>query len=267
MRDTEGEYHALTGNMSGCLLADYIIGQRKATGKLPDDGFLVTTIVSTNLAQAIAADYGVDFVEVLTGFKYIGEKILISEETGKGHYQFGFEESYGSLAGEYARDKDAVAGSLSLCEAAAWYKTQGKTLWEAMTGLYEKHGWYQDGVKAVAHEGAQGLELIAAMMEALRNDPPKKLGSWDVVAMRDYRSHIRKVFDPESEETLDLPKSNVLYFELTDQAWVCVRPSGTEPKIKFYFGVRGESEDASKKALEELTNAVDSYMDGIQSRI
>ena len=201
--------------MSGCLLADYIIGQRKATGKLPDDGFLVTTIVSTNLAQAIAADYGVDFVEVLTGFKYIGEKILISEETGKGHYQFGF----------------------------------------------------QDGVKAVAHEGAQGLELIAAMMEALRNDPPKKLGSWDVVAMRDYRSHIRKVFDPESEETLDLPKSNVLYFELTDQAWVCVRPSGTEPKIKFYFGVRGESEDASKKALEELTNAVDSYMDGIQSRI
>ena len=136
-----------------------------------------------------------------------------------------------------------------------------------MTGLYEKHGWYQDGVKAVAHEGAQGLELIAAMMEALRNDPPKKLGSWDVVAMRDYRSHIRKVFDPESEETLDLPKSNVLYFELTDQAWVCVRPSGTEPKIKFYFGVRGESEDASKKALEELTNAVDSYMDGIQSRI
>ena len=267
VRDTEGEYHALTGNMSGCLLADYIIGQRKATGKLPDDGFLVTTIVSTNLAQAIAADYGVDFVEVLTGFKYIGEKILISEETGKGHYQFGFEESYGSLAGEYARDKDAVAGSLSLCEAAAWYKTQGKTLWEAMTGLYEKHGWYQDGVKAVAHEGAQGLELIAAMMEALRNDPPKKLGSWDVVAMRDYRSHIRKVFDPESEETLDLPKSNVLYFELTDQAWVCVRPSGTEPKIKFYFGVRGESEDASKKALEELTNAVDSYMDGIQSRI
>ena len=122
-------------------------------------------------------------------------------------------------------------------------------------------------MKAVAHEGAQGLELIAAMMEALRNDPPKKLGSWDVVAMRDYRSHIRKVFDPESEETLDLPKSNVLYFELTDQAWVCVRPSGTEPKIKFYFGVRGESEDASKKALEELTNAVDSYMDGIQSRI
>ncbi len=264
VRDSEGCYHPLTGNMSGCLLADYIIGQRKAKGLLPDDAYMVSTIVSTNMAQAIAAAYGIDFIEVLTGFKYIGEKILLSEQSGKGHYQFGFEESYGSLAGEYARDKDAVAGSLLLCEAAAWYKMQDKTLWDAMTEIYEKYGWYQDGVDAVTHAGTQGLEKIASMMESLRSNPPEKLGSWDVLAVRDYLTGERTDLGAGgSKEKLDLPKSNVLYFELSDQAWVCVRPSGTEPKIKFYFGVCADSSETSKEELEALKKTVYTYMDTV----
>ena len=264
VRDDKGQYHALTGNMSGCLLADYVVGQRKAQGLLPDDAFMVTTIVSTNLTQPIAASYGVELREVLTGFKYIGEQILLAEESGTGHFQFGYEESYGSLPGSYARDKDAVAGSLLLCEAAAWYKRSGKTLWDAMEDLYRKHGWYSDGVRAVTHAGAQGLEKIASIMEELRKNPPQKIGAWDVLALRDYKAGERRTFGAGSEiSKIDLPQSNVLYFELTDRAWVCVRPSGTEPKIKLYCGVCAGDRDSAGGQLETLKQAAAALMDSI----
>ncbi|MBQ4362313.1 MAG: phospho-sugar mutase [Lachnospiraceae bacterium] len=263
VRDSQGGYHPLTGNMSGCLLAEYLLSQRKEAGVLEDDSYIVRTIVSTKMADAIAQAYDTELIEVLTGFKYIGEKILESETTGKGHFQFGFEESYGSLAAGYARDKDAVAASVILCEAAAFYKQNGMTLWDVMTGMYERYGWYQEGVESVTHAGSEGLAKIAAIMEALRKDPPAGFGEWKTLAVRDYREGIRLEAGSDTEEKLTLPKSNVLYYELTDKAWVCVRPSGTEPKIKFYFGVRGGSEEESEKLLGELKKAVDGHMNHI----
>ena len=261
--DKEGGYHPLTGNMSGCLIAEYLLNQREAAGKLHDDSYLVSTIVSTKLAKAIADSYKVGFVEVLTGFKYIGGKMLESELTGKGHYEFGFEESYGSLAADYARDKDAVAASVVLCEAAAYYKDQGMTLWEAMTAMYEKYGWYRDDVVSVSRPGAEGRAQIAGAMESLRHDPPKELGPFKVVAYRDYKTSVRTDAVAGETETIDLPKSNVLYFELEDQAWVCVRPSGTEPKIKLYVGVRGETAEEADKKMDLLKQEIDSLMERI----
>ncbi len=249
-----GEYHMLTGNMSGCLIGDYIIGQTKAVkGSLKEDGAFIRSIVTTNMADAIASYYGVDLIEVLTGFKFIGQKILEFEQTGKGTYLFGMEESYGCLPGTYARDKDAVAATMFLCEAAAFYKTQGKTLWDAMLDLYERYGYYQDHVESITLKGIEGLEKIQTILGTLRNDPPAAIGGYEVTAVRDYT-----VTDTKTKEVkpTGLPKSNVLYYELTDDAWVCVRPSGTEPKVKFYIGVKGVSmEDADAKS-KDLGNAV-----------
>ena len=248
VRDNEGVYHTLTGNMSGSLLADYEIGQRKALGLLPEDGKLIKTIVTTNMTDAVAEYYGIEQIEVLTGFKYIGEQILKMEETGVGHYLFGFEESYGCLIGTYARDKDAVSATMALCEAAAFYKTQGKNLWDVMTELYERYGYYRDGVTSIEMKGIEGLAKIKEIMETLRGTTPSKVGDYDVLRVRDYlKDEITDLADGSVCPT-GLPKSNVLYYELTDGAWVCIRPSGTEPKLKFYFGVRGTSpEDAEAK--------------------
>lgn len=254
--DGQGGYHQLTGNMTGCLMEEYLLDQRKIRGLLPDDGFVVSTIVSTELAAAIAAAYDMEFMQVLTGFKYIGEKILISEETGHGHYQFGFEESYGSLAAGYARDKDAVGAAVILCEMAAHYRDQGQTLWDAMLAIYEKYGWYREEVISISHEGVEGLERIAATMSALRADPPAEIGGHRVLAMRDYQSRIRKDCVTGETAEVTLPVSNVLYFELDDDAWACVRPSGTEPKIKIYFGVRAGSEQDVVEAAEKMRQAV-----------
>ncbi len=252
-----GEYHMLTGNMSGCLIGDYIIGQTKAVkGSLKEDGAFIRSIVTTNMADAIASYYGVDLIEVLTGFKFIGQKILEFEQTGKGTYLFGMEESYGCLPGTYARDKDAVAATMFLCEAAAFYKTQGKTLWDAMLDLYERYGYYQDHVESITLKGIEGLEKIQTILGTLRNDPPAAIGGYEVTAVRDYTADT--VTDTKTKEVkpTGLPKSNVLYYELTDDAWVCVRPSGTEPKVKFYIGVKGVSmEDADAKS-KDLGNAV-----------
>ncbi len=252
-----GEYHMLTGNMSGCLIGDYIIGQTKAVkGSLKEDGAFIRSIVTTNMADAIASYYGVDLIEVLTGFKFIGQKILEFEQTGKGTYLFGLEESYGCLPGTYARDKDAVAATMFLCEAAAFYKTQGKTLWDAMLDLYERYGYYQDHVESITLKGIEGLEKIQTILGTLRNDPPAAIGGYEVTAVRDYTADT--VTDTKTKEVkpTGLPKSNVLYYELTDDAWVCVRPSGTEPKVKFYIGVKGVSmEDADAKS-KDLGNAV-----------
>ncbi len=251
-----GEYHALTGNMSGCLIGAYEIGQRKALQGLPEDGALVKSIVTTNLADAIAADYNIKLCEVLTGFKFIGQKMLEFETKGTGTYLFGLEESYGCLPGTYCRDKDAVAASMVLCEAAAFYKTQGKTLWDAMVDLYEKYGYYLDDVKSITLKGIEGLEKIQTIMNTLRENTPAQIGAYPVLSARDYKTGIVKNMSDGSEVSTGLPSSNVLYYDLPDAAWVCVRPSGTEPKVKFYYGVKAGDMEAAKSASEALGSAV-----------
>ena len=264
VKDKNGEYHDLTGNMSGCLLANYELSQRKAVnGSLPEDGALVKTIVTTNLADAIAKGYNVNLIEVLTGFKYIGQQILGFENSGKGTYLFGFEESYGCLIGTYARDKDAIVATMALCEAAAYYKTQGKTLWDAMIDMYEEFGYYKDAIQAVTMKGIEGLQKIQEIMTTLRQNPPAEFAGHKVTAVRDYKlDEITDLATGEKKPT-GRPNSNVLYYELTDDAWVCVRPSGTEPKVKFYYGVKGtsladadEKSDAMGKAVLEMVDSM-----------
>ena len=250
VKDKNGEYHDLTGNMSGCLLANYEISQRKAVnGSLPEDGALIKTIVTTNLADAIAKGYGVNLIEVLTGFKFIGQQILGFENSGKGSYLFGFEESYGCLIGTYARDKDAIVATMALCEAAAYYKTQGKTLWDAMIEMYEQFGYYKDAIQSVTMKGIEGLQKIQEIMNSLRQNPPAEFAGHKVTAVRDYKADTITDVTTGAVKPTGLPNSNVLYYELTDDAWVCVRPSGTEPKVKFYYGVKGTSlADADEKS-------------------
>ncbi len=260
VKDSEGVYHTLTGNMSGCLIAEYELSQRIAVnGPLPADSKLVKTIVTTNLVDEMCRQYNVELIECLTGFKYIGQQILKMEETGVGHYQFGFEESYGCLPGTYARDKDAVIACMCLCEAAAYYKTQGKNLWDVMLDIYAKYGYFTDVVKSIEGKGIDGLAMIQNLMTSFRKNAPESFGGLKVLKVRDYKEDI--IRDVATGETCPtgLPNSNVLYYELEDGAWLCVRPSGTEPKIKFYYGIKGDSlEDAAEKgkvldkALDEL---------------
>lgn len=251
VKDTKtGEYITLTGNMSGCLLADYELGQRLAVnGSLPEDGAMISTIVTTNMAAAIAKAYGVTFIEVLTGFKFIGQQILGFEQKGKGTYLFGFEESYGCLIGTHARDKDAIVATMALCEAAAYYKSKNMTLWDAMIAMYEKYGYYKDDIKSITLKGIEGLQKIQEILDTLRKETPARIGDYEVVSARDYKADtIRNLRTGEVTST-GLPSSNVLYYDLTDDAWLCVRPSGTEPKVKFYYGVKGTSlEDAQEKS-------------------
>ena len=258
VKDTKsGEYICLTGNMSGSFLADYEIGQKlELEGSLPEDGELIKTVVTSNMVDAIAKHYGIKLTECLTGFKWIGKEILRMETSGKGHYLFGFEESYGCLIGTHARDKDAIVASMALCEAAAYYKLRGKTIWDAMLEMYEKYGYYKDDVIAITHKGLEGLAKIKSIMDSLRENPPMAFGKYQVLATRDYEKDIiRDVKTGETKPT-GIPKSNVLYFELTDDAWLCVRPSGTEPKIKIYFGVVGDSLDNAQQKSEELAGVV-----------
>lgn len=244
-----GEYKVLTGNMSGCLLADYEIGQRKAQKGLPDDGYLIKTIVTSNMADAIAKSYGIGLIEVLTGFKYIGQQILGFETTGKGEYLFGFEESYGCLIGTHARDKDAIVATMALCEAAAYYKTKNMTLWDAMVDMYERYGYYKDSIQSITLKGIEGLQKIQEILETLRENPPMEVGGYKVLKARDYQADTIKDISTGEVTATGLPSSNVLYYDLTDDAWLCVRPSGTEPKIKFYYGIKGTSlEDADEKS-------------------
>ncbi|MDE6889234.1 MAG: phospho-sugar mutase [Eubacterium sp.] len=254
-----GEYHTLTGNMSGCLIGDYVIGQRKAiNGSLPEDGAFIRSIVSTNMADAIAKYYGIQLVEVLTGFKFIGQKMLEFENTGKGTYLFGMEESYGCLTGTYARDKDAVVASMALCEAAAYYMTKDMTLWDAMLEMYERYGYYKDHVESITLKGIEGLAKIQEIMNTLRENAPKEIGGLKVLAARDYKTDTIQDFESGKTMPTGLPKSNVLYYELENDAWVCVRPSGTEPKVKFYIGVKGTSmADADEKSASLGTKVLD----------
>ena len=246
-----GDYKVLTGNMSGCLLEEYELSQREAVnGQLPEDGAVISTIVTSNMAGTIAKSYGLRFIEVLTGFKFIGQQILGFEQSGVGTYLFGFEESYGCLIGTHARDKDAIVATMALCEAAAYYKTQGKTLWDAMIDMYEKYGYYKDDIQSITLKGIEGLAKIQEILETLRNEPPVEIAGYKVLKARDYKADTIKDLATGEVTSTGLPSSNVLYYDLTDDAWLCVRPSGTEPKVKFYYGVKGASlEDADSKSV------------------
>ena len=252
-----GEYVGFTGNMSGMLIGEYILRERTNTKTMPANPAFVTTIVTTNMAKHVAEKYGLYYTEVLTGFKYIGEQIKIYEENNQSHnYVFGLEESYGCLAGTHARDKDAIVAVMCLCELAAFYKKQGKSVWDAMIDMYEEYGYYKEGQYSITMKGKEGAEQIAAIMDKLRKNPPKTFGSWKVEEFRDYKTG--KVVDMESgkESETGLPTSNVLYFALNNDSWCCARPSGTEPKIKFYMGVKGKDLEDAEKLQNELTEAV-----------
>ncbi len=264
VKDTKsGEYIPLTGNMSGSLLCDYVLSQKKERGQIPADGQVVKSIVTTNLVDAVAEYYGAELIEVLTGFKWIGKQILKNEQEGRGTYLFGMEESYGCLIGTYARDKDAISATAALCEAAAYYKEKGMTLWDAMVAMYEKYGYYKDSVQSIGLKGIEGLAKIQEIMEYFRNHEPAEFAGYRVLSARDYKADtIRDTATGEVRPT-GLPSSNVLYYDLEDSAWLCVRPSGTEPKIKFYYGVKGTSlADADEKSAK-LGKAVMDIVNGL----
>ena len=256
-KDTKtGEYKSFTGNMSGLLIAEYELSVRKKLGKLPKNGALIKTIVSSNMANEIAKEYGIKLIEVLTGFKYIGEQIKLFEQNHNYEYLFGFEESYGCLVGTHARDKDAVVAVMALCEAAAYYREQGLTLWDQMLRIYEKYGYYKEDLTSITLKGLDGAEKIQSILKNMRNNPPQRFGSFKVTAVRDYLTGEITEVESGAKKPTGLPKSNVLYYELENNAWCCVRPSGTEPKVKFYMGVKGSSLENAQKLLEELKNSM-----------
>ncbi len=251
-----GEYVSFTGNMSGMLIAEYILRERKANGTLPANGALVKTIVTTNLADALTDKYGVDLIEVLTGFKYIGEQIKWFEQDNSHSYVFGLEESYGCLAGTHARDKDAVVAVMCLCEVAAWCKYNGITVWDQMLKIYEQYGYYKEGIHTITLKGIDGAAQIKGIMDAIRSNPPKQFASLAVKEFRDYDLNVTKNMADGSTHETGLPKSNVLYFDLENNSWCCARPSGTEPKIKFYMGVKGAGLKDAEEKLATLKAAV-----------
>ena len=254
--DKTGEYMEYTGNMSGLLIADYRISQMKEKGILPENGMIVTTIVSSELAKAIAKNYNLECIEVLTGFKYIGAVMKEAEIKKDKTYLFGFEESYGCLIGDYARDKDGIAAVMSLCEAASYYKSKGKTLWEAMQDIFEKYGYYKESQVSITLEGAEGAKKIKEMMDKMRNTEISKIGEYKILSFRDIENNIKKDVQTGKITETGLPKSNVLYYELENDSWCCIRPSGTEPKIKVYFGIKGISNEDAKVKLENLKTAM-----------
>lgn len=251
-----GEYIPFTGNMSGMLIAEYILRERTKTNSMPENPAMVKTIVTTHMAEALAEDYGVELKEVLTGFKYIGEQIKLFEQTGSNNYVFGLEESYGCLAGTHARDKDAVVAVMCLCEVAAYCKKQGITLWDQMLSLYEKYGYYKEGLHTITLKGISGQEEIRRIMELMRHGRKKEIGKFQIKKVKDFGEGTCIHYPAGRGEKLSMPRSNVLYYELSDNAWFCVRPSGTEPKIKFYMGVRGSSLKDSEKQLKSLKKAL-----------
>ena len=264
-KDTKtDEYMPFTGNMSALLIAEYELSQKKAKGILPKNGALITTIVSSNMAAAIAKEYGVKLIKVLTGFKYIGEQIKLFEKTKENEYVFGFEESYGCLIGTHARDKDAIVATMALCEAAAFYKSQGKTLWDAMIDMYERYGYYKDDIQSITLKGIEGLAKIQEILETLRKNPPAEIAGYKVLKARDYKADTIQDMQTGEVSSTGLPTSNVLYYDLSDDAWLCVRPSGTEPKVKFYYGIKGTSlSDADEKSAamgKEVLAMIDKIM-------
>jgi phosphoglucomutase len=242
--------------MSALLIAEYILSQKQKKGTLSKNGAIIKSIVSSTMAKAIAQEYNLKLIEVFTGFKYIGEKIKEFEISKEYTYEFGYEESYGCLVGTHARDKDAITAVVLLCEAAAFYKEQGLTLWDQMIKIYEKYGFYKEDIIQITLEGANGAKQIDEMMKKLRENPPKNFGSYAVKKIRDYKEGIIKNIETNEEEKIDLPISNVLYYELNNDAWICVRPSGTEPKIKYYIGVRENSLEKAEEKINEIKKEI-----------
>ena len=257
-KDTKtGEYIPFTGNMSSILIAEYLLSQKKEKGMLPENGVIVKSIVSSVMPYELAKEYNVEIKEVLTGFKHIGEQIRILEENRKKEFVFGYEESYGFLVGTHARDKDGIVAITALCEAAAFYKKQGLTLWDQMINIYEKYGYYKEDAISITLEGISGAEKIKHMMINFRQQKLTKIGEYKVLKIRDYETgEILDLSTGEKSKT-DLPKSNVLYYELENSSWCCVRPSGTEPKIKFYLGIKGTSLLDSEEKIQELKKAIE----------
>lgn len=252
-----GEYKVFTGNMSGSLLCEYEVSQMQARdGKLPEDGAIIKTIVTTNMVDAIAKAYGTELIECFTGFKNIGREILRFEQTGRGTYLFGFEESYGCLIGTHARDKDAIVATMALCEAAAYYKSQGKTLWDAMMDMYEKYGYYVDDIKTVTLKGVEGSKKIGHIMNVLRANVPLEVAGYKTKVVRDYRLEYIRNLETGDVKPTGFPNQNVLYYELENDAWLAVRPSGTEPKIKFYYGIKGASYDEAQQMSADFGDKV-----------
>lgn len=254
VRGKDGEFVLLTGNLSGALIAEYVFSQKAAHNELPSNAALVKTIVTGNMADQIAKYYNAALIEVLTGFKYIGEQIKLYEETGAHEYIFGFEESYGCLIGTHARDKDAVVAVMTFCEAAAFYKSQGITLNDQVNTLFEKYGYYKEDLVSVTLKGIEGMAKIKEIMAGFRANPPKSAGGYKVLKFRDYEGDTITDLETGSKSLTELPKSDVLYFELEEDAWCAVRPSGTEPKIKFYFGVKGANLEDANDRLDKLVN-------------
>lgn len=254
-----GEYMPFTGNMSGLLICEYQLARKKELGILPADGAIVTTIVSSNMARAIAKAYGVDYFEKLTGFKYIGEQIKWFEQAGKGTYLFGFEESYGCLIGTHARDKDAIVAVMALCEAAAYYREKGLTLWDQMQNIYKKYGFYREGIETLTLKGIEGAGKMKEIMAGMRSSALAKIGDFKVLSIADYLNDKKISLSDNSETKTGLPKSDVMYYELENDAWCCVRPSGTEPKIKFYYGIKGSNADEAEKLLASLKKAIGQF--------
>jgi len=256
IRNRRGEYMPLTGNQTGCLLLEYILSNLRRKNTLPSNGFVVKTIVTTDLATKIADAYNVKLVEVLTGFKFIGEQILIRDELGSEKFIFGFEESYGYLAGTFARDKDAVAASMLIAEMFAWYKSRGMTLYDGLVELFEKYGYEKESLDSFTLEGKEGVEKIRRAMKLLREQKPTNFGNVEIKAIRDYEKGVRLDVKNKNEQPLGLPSADVLYYETVEGYWFCIRPSGTEPKIKIYYGVSGKSDDASCESLKNLKTQV-----------
>jgi phosphoglucomutase len=254
VRDEKDEFVLFNGNMTGALIAEYEFSQKAETGTLPKNAALIKTIVTGNISDLIAAHYNARLIEVLTGFKYIGEQIKYFEETGSNEYVFGYEESYGCLVGTHSRDKDAVVAVMALCEAAAYYKSKGITLYEQMNKIYEKYGYFKEDLVSVTLKGMEGMQKIKEIMTSYRANPPKTAGDYKVLKIRDYEQDTITDMESGTVTPTGLPKSDVLYFDLNDNAWCAIRPSGTEPKIKFYFGVKDADMDEAEDKLKKLMN-------------
>jgi phosphoglucomutase len=254
VKNNKGEYVLFNGNMTGALIAEYVFSQKAAKGILPKNSALIKTIVTGNISDKIAEHYNAKLIEVLTGFKYIGEQIKLFEETGSNEFIFGYEESYGYLVGTHSRDKDAVVSLMILCEACAYYKSQGISLYEQMENIFKKYGYYQEETVAITLKGIEGMEKIKSIMENYRKNPPKTAGGYEILKIRDYEADTITDLKTGEVKPTNLPKSNVLYYEMSEDAWCAIRPSGTEPKIKFYFGVKGESKEDASRRLSRLMN-------------
>jgi len=256
VKDENGEYVVLTGNQTGAILLHYLLSEKKQKGVLPENGVVLKTIVTSELGREIAKSYGLDTIDTLTGFKFIGEKIKEYEETGQYTFQFGYEESYGYLIGDFARDKDAVQAALLAVEVAAFYKKKGMTMYQGLNDIYKEYGYYREGLESLTLKGKEGAEQINGLLASFRSAPPTSVAGRKVVSVEDYKASERKYLDNGNTEGIDLPKSNVLKYFLEDGSWFCLRPSGTEPKVKFYFGVKGDSLENSKVAVTSISRDV-----------